>query len=32
VVYILAERLTAQGYLTNADGAPAKSASRKGGR
>ena len=31
-VHILAEWLTAQGYLTNAAPAPAKSAGRKGGR
>jgi hypothetical protein len=30
-VHILAEWLTAQGYLTNADAAPAKPSKRKGG-
>ena len=31
-VHILAEWLTAQGYLTSADATPAKAARRKGGR
>lgn len=31
-VRILAEWLTAQGYLTSADAAPTKAARRKGGR
>ena len=31
-VHILAEWLTAQGYLTNPDAAPTKATRRKGGR
>ena len=31
-VHILAEWLTAQGYLTNADAAPTKPTRKKGGR